>query len=234
MVRSYDITFSSPVGESSAAVGPNAGVVTAYLIVPQGPGPFPTVIFGHWCMPGSEKKNRTEFLDEAIILVIQRWIHLTTARPCHRSSWLCGRQHTVERPTDCGGSAAGREPPPRCRPPSRRKDVDPKRLAYVSHSCDGSDGGFLSGIDKRFKAFVIMAGDLSFEIDEKTKSLREYRQKVGANKFDSFAAKHPWMDAGKYVSHAAPAAVFLQCATRTCLNLPASQFVEGYNRPQEP
>jgi hypothetical protein len=167
MVRSYDITFSSPVGESSAAVGPNAGVVTAYLIVPQGPGPFPTVIFGHWCMPGSEKKNRTEFLDEAIILVIQRWIHLTTARPCHRSSWLCGRQHTVERPTDCGGSAAGREPPPRCRPPSRRKDVDPKRLAYVSHSCDGSDGGFLSGIDKRFKAFVIMAGDLSFEIDEK-------------------------------------------------------------------
>jgi len=79
-----------------------------------------------------------------------------------------------------------------------------------------------------------MAGDLSFEIDEKTKSLREYRQKVGANKFDSFAAKHPWMDAGKYVSHAAPAAVFLQCATRTCLNLPASQFVEGYNRPQEP
>jgi len=86
MARSYDITFSSPVGESSAAVGPNAGVVTAYLIVPQGPRPFPTVIFGHWCMPGSEKKNRTEFLDEAIILVSELWSHITTAKPCHRSS----------------------------------------------------------------------------------------------------------------------------------------------------
>ena len=35
---------------------------------PQGQGPFPAVIFGHWCMPGSEKKNRAEFIDEAIVL----------------------------------------------------------------------------------------------------------------------------------------------------------------------
>jgi hypothetical protein len=94
-----------------------------------------------------------------------------------------------------------------------RSDVDPKRLAYVGHSCDASAGGFLSGIDKRFKAFVIMAGDLSFEVDKKTKALQEYRQKVGPEKFDAFAAKYSWMDAGKYVSHAAPAAMFLQYAT---------------------
>ena len=58
-----------------------------------------------------------------------------------------------------------------------------------------------------------MAGDLSFEIDKKTKSLQEYRQKVGADKFDSFAAKYSWMDGGKYVFRAAPAAMFLQYAT---------------------
>jgi hypothetical protein len=94
-----------------------------------------------------------------------------------------------------------------------RSDVDRERLAYVGHSCDASEGGFLSGIDKRFKAFVIMAGDLSFEIDKKTKSLQEYRQKVGPEKFDAFAAKYSWMDGGKYVSHAAPAAMFLQYAS---------------------
>src|SRR6267143_1824918 len=75
-VTIYDISFSSPVSDRSISVGPNGGTVTAYLIVPPGQGRFPAVIFGHWCMPGSEKKNR-------------------------------------------GGSAAGREPPPRCRPPSR-------------------------------------------------------------------------------------------------------------------
>jgi hypothetical protein len=94
-----------------------------------------------------------------------------------------------------------------------RSDVDRERLAYVGHSCDASAGGFLSGIDKRFKAFVIMAGDLSFEIDKKTKSLQEYRQKVGPDKFDAFAAKYYWMDGGKYLSHAAPAAIFLQYAS---------------------
>src|SRR5205823_4170712 len=64
----YDISYSSPVGARGAAVGSNGGTVTAYLVVPAGKGPFPAVIYGHWCMPGSEKKNRTEFLDEAVVL----------------------------------------------------------------------------------------------------------------------------------------------------------------------
>jgi hypothetical protein len=47
---------------------------------------------------------------------------------------------------------------------------------------------------------------------QKTKSFRDYRQKIGPDKFDTFAAKYSWMDGGKYVSHAAPAAM-LQYAT---------------------
>jgi hypothetical protein len=35
-VTIHDISFSSPVGERSKAIGPNGGIVTAYLIVPQG------------------------------------------------------------------------------------------------------------------------------------------------------------------------------------------------------
>src|SRR6266852_9330221 len=67
-VEIYDISYASPVGDRGEAVGPAGGVVTAYLVVPPGKGPFPAVIYGHWCMPGSEKKNRTEFLDEAVLL----------------------------------------------------------------------------------------------------------------------------------------------------------------------
>jgi len=208
----HDISFSSPVSERSSAVGPNGGTVTAYLVVPSGQGPFPGVIYGHWCMPGSEKKNRAEFLDEAIVLAHSGVISLL---PDHvivhpgfveDSTPLNEQQIAVEVQQDVNLRRAGDLL-------LARKDVDPKRLAYVGHSCDGSAGGFLSGIDKRFKAFVIMAGDLSFEIDKKTESLQEYRQKVGADKFDSFAAKYSWMDGGKYVSRAAPAAMFLQYAT---------------------
>jgi len=208
----YDISFSSPVGGRGIAVGPNGGVVTAYLIVPAGRGPFPAVIFGHWCMPGSDKKNRTEFLDEAVVLARSGVISLL---PDHvivhpgfvaDSTPLNAQQIAVEVQQDVnlrrGADLL-----------LARQDVDSRRLAYVGHSCDASAGGFLSGLDKRFKAFVIMAGDLSFEIDKKTKNLQEYRQKVGADKFDAFAAKYSWMDGGKYISHTAPAATFLQYAT---------------------
>ena len=67
-VKIYDISYESPVADRAKAVGPNGGIVTAYLVVPSGEGPFAAVIYGHWCMPGSEKENRTEFLDEAIVL----------------------------------------------------------------------------------------------------------------------------------------------------------------------
>ena len=211
-VTIYDISFSSPVNNRRAAVGPNGGIVTAYLVVPSGQGRFPAVIFGHWCMPGSEKKNRTEFLDEATVLAHSGVISLlpdhVIVQPgfVEDSAPLNDQQIAVEVQQDVnlrrGADLL-----------LARKDVDPRRLAYVGHSCDGSAGGFLSGIDKRFKAFVIMAGDLSFEIDKKTKSFQEYRQKIGPDKFDAFAAKYSWMDGGRYVSHAAPAAMFLQYAT---------------------
>jgi dienelactone hydrolase len=212
-VKIHDISYSSPVGDRGAAVGPNGGTVTAYLVVPPGKGPFPAVIYGHWCMPGSEKKNRTEFLDEAIVLAHSGVLSLL---PDHvlvhpgfieDNSPLNEKQIGIEVQQDVnlrrGADLL-----------VARKDVDPKRLAYIGHSCDAAAGGFLSGIDKRFKAFVIMAGVLSDEVNMTTKEFQNYRQKVGPEKFDAFTARYAWMDAGKYVSRAAPAAVFLQYASQ--------------------
>jgi dienelactone hydrolase len=208
----HDIAYTSPVGDRGAAVGPNGGIVASYLVVPAGKGPFPTVIYGHWCMPGSEKKNRTEFLDEAIVLAGSGVLSLLPDHVIVHPGFkeddtpLNENQIAVEVQQDVnlrrGADLL-----------LARKDVDPKRLAYVGHSCDASAGGFLSGIDKRFKAFVIMAGGLSDEVNKATKSFQDYRQKVGPDKFDAFLAKFAWIDAGKYVSRAAPASMFLQYAT---------------------
>src|SRR6516225_9067051 len=101
-VKVYDITYSSPVGDRGADVGPNGGLVAASLIVPSGKGPFPAVIYGHWCMPGSEKKNRTEFLDEALVLAHSGVISLlpdhVTVRPgfVEDNNPLSDRQIAVE------------------------------------------------------------------------------------------------------------------------------------------
>jgi hypothetical protein len=45
-----------------------------------------------------------------------------------------------------------------------RKDVDP---SVSPMSATATVGGVLSGCDHRFKAFVLMAGGLSDEVDEK-------------------------------------------------------------------
>lgn len=214
-VKIYDITYQSPVGDRAALVGPNGGVVTSYLVVPPGIGPFPAVIYGHWCMPGSENKNRTEFLDEAVVLAHSGVISLLPDHVIVHPGFvedknpLSDQQIAVEVQQDVnlrrGADLL-----------LARKNVDPKRLAYVGHSCDASAGGYLSGIDKRFKAFVIMAGELSFAIDKAAnpKMYEEFRQKAGPEKFDAYLAKYSWMDCGNYVSHAAPAAVFLQYASQ--------------------
>ena len=233
-VKIMDISYASPVGNRGASVGPNGGIVTAYLIVPPGRGPFPAVIYGHWCMPGSDKKNRAEFLDEAFTLAHSGVISLL---PDHVSvhpgfvadnAPLSEQQIDVEVQQDVnlrrGADLL-----------LARKDVDSKRLAYVGHSCDASAGAFLSGLDKRFKAFVIMAGDISFEVDKKTKAFQEYRQKVGPEKFDAFVEKYSWQDEGKYISHAWPATVFLQYGTdEPFLNAEvAKQYFEIVSAPKK-
>jgi dienelactone hydrolase len=211
-VKIHDISYSAPVGDRAALAGPNAGLVTASLLVPPGKGPFPAVIYGHWCMPGSEKMNRTEFLDEAIVLAHSGVISLLPDHVMVHPGFVPDKsplsdQQIAVQVQQVINLRRGADLL------VQRNDVDPKRLAYVGHSCDATAGGVLSGVDKRFKAFVLMAGSLSDEDDLKTKLYQDYRQKIGPEKFDAFMAKYSWADAGKYVSHAAPAAVFLQHAS---------------------
>jgi cephalosporin-C deacetylase-like acetyl esterase len=200
-VAIYDISYASPKG----------GRVPAYLVIPSGKGPFAAVIWGHWYWPNSAMRNRKEFLDEAVALAPSGVVSLLTdgpiARPGHveDKSPLNEQQVTdmVQQVTDMRRGADLL---------LARKDVDPNRLAYVGHSYDATVGGFISGIDKRFKAFVLMAGDLSDEVDMKSKEFQDYRKKIGPQEYDAFAAKYNWTDPGRYVAQAAPATVFLQYA----------------------
>ena len=202
-VTVYDITYASPKG----------GVVPAYLVVPSGKGPFAAVIWGHWYWRNSEMRNRKQFLAEAVALAPAGVVSLLTDGPVARPGYVpnntpLNEQQVAELVQQVVDMRRGVDLL------LARKDVDPKRLAFVGHSYNASVGAILSGVDRRFKAFVLMAGTMSDEVDMRTGAYEDFRKQVGPEKFDAFLAKHSYTDQGKYVSHAAPAFVFLQYATK--------------------
>lgn len=206
----HDISYASPKG----------GRIPAYLVVPEGKGPFAAVLWGHWYWSNSEFFNRKEFLEEAVALARAGVVSLCPtgpgARPGHKDDAdPLSDQRATDRIQAIVDMRRGADLL------LARKDVDPKRLAYVGHSYNAEVGAFLSGVDKRFKAFVLMAGGLSEESDLKSKEAQEFRQKIGAEKFDAYTAKYGWLDPGKYVSHAAPATVFLQYGSQETFLNPA-------------
>lgn len=92
-------------------------------------------------MPGSEKKNRMEFLDEAIVLAQSGVISLL---PDHvivhpgvveDKAPLSEQQIAVEVQQVVNLRRAADLL-------LARKDVDRERVTYVGHSCDASAGGF--------------------------------------------------------------------------------------------
>ena len=202
-VSVHDITFASPKG----------GVVPAYLVVPKGKGPFAAIIWGHWYWTNSPMRNRKEFLDEAVALAPAGVVSLLTDGPIARPGFVADPTPLNEKQNSDLVQAIldmrrGIDLL------FARKDIDKKRLAYVGHSYNAAVGAFLSGVDRRARAYVLMAGGLSDEVDFKAPAYRAFRERVGPEKFDAFVAKYSWLDPGKYVAHAAPAFVFMQFATQ--------------------
>jgi cephalosporin-C deacetylase-like acetyl esterase len=202
-VSIHDITYTSPKG----------GVVPAYLVVPKGRGPFAAVVWGHWYWSNSPMRNRKEFLDEAVALAPAGVVSLLTDGPIARPGHVLDPaplneqqvRDMVQQVTDMRRGIDLLV---------ARKDVDPKRIAFVGHSYNAAVGAFLSGVDRRPKAYVLMAGGLSDEVDLKTPQYQKFREQVGPEKFDAVLKKYYWFDQGKYVANAAPAFVFMQFATK--------------------
>jgi dienelactone hydrolase len=199
----YDITYDSPKG----------GVVPAYLVVPKGRGPFAAVVWGHWYWENSSMRNRRQFLDEAIALAPSGVVSLLTDGPIARPGYVKSKEPLDERDAleflqQVIDMRRGVDLL------LARRDVDPKRIAFVGHSYNAGVGALLSGLDRRFKAFVLMAGSTSDEVSQRSKGFQEFRQKVGPEKLDAFVAKYYYLDQGKFISHAAPAVIFLQYGSR--------------------
>ena len=188
-VSIHDVSYASP----------SNGRVRAYLVMPPGKGPFAGVIFVHPA-PG----NRSTFLEEAVRLAKKGAVSLLMDAPwAQGEAWARTlgqpesdrKQHhqtaiNIRRAVDVIIS---------------RTEVDAARLGYVGHSFGALFGGVLAGVEKRIRAYVLMAGVGSFtdvaalNIPSLTgQALEEYSQVMGP------------IDPIYYIGHAAPSALFFQ------------------------
>jgi dienelactone hydrolase len=204
-----DLTYASPRG----------GRVPAYLVVPEGRGPFAAVLFGHWMMSGSPMRNRREFLEEAVVLARAGVVSLLIDAPYVRPGFVLekdemrqavqsaesARQQVVDFRRGLDMLLA-------------RRDVDKKRIAYVGHSFDAHVGSILAAIEKRVGSFVLMAGayaDEEYVFDPANKDMLEMRRRVGDDAvIRAYFREYAWDEPAHFVGHSAPAAVFLQYGRR--------------------
>jgi dienelactone hydrolase len=193
---------------------PRGGRVPATLVVPSGKGPFAGILFGHWMMPRSSFRNKKEFLDEAILLAHSGAVSLLTDAPMVRPGFLpekdplkgeiqnaeASRQQVIDFRRGLDLLLA-------------RGIVDPARIAFVGHSYNAHTGGILSGVEKRFGSFVLMAGvfaDEEYIFDSTALDVTQFRQKVGDKALRDFFQEYAFDDPVHFIGHSAPAAVFLQ------------------------
>lgn len=204
-----DLTYASPRG----------GRVPAYMVLPEGRGPFAAVLFGHWMMDGSPMRNRREFLEEAVVLARAGAVSLLIDAPYVRPGFVPEKEEMRQA---VQSSEVARQQVIDFRRGLdlllSRRDVDPKRVAYVGHSFDAHVGSILAAVEKRVGSFVLMAGayaDEEYVFDPANKSMLEMRRRVGDDEIiRAYFRDYAWDDPVHFVGHSAPAAVFLQYGRR--------------------
>jgi len=213
-VTIHDITFASPL----------EGKIPAYLVMPQGEGPFPAVLYAHWY--DSDHSNRKEFLDESVSLAQEGVVCLLVdelfAAPFPRHKWT-GRnaeqdrqiviQQVIELRRALDVLVA-------------RPEVDSARIGFVGHDFGALFGAVLSGVDHRLRAYVLMTAAPEFDwftISSalKPSELRQYRSVLMT------------VAPIEYVPHAAPAALFFQFARNDGF-VPEVSALALFNAASEP
>ena len=192
----HDVSYSSPKG----------GTVTAHLVLPLQDGPYAGVVFLHW-----GQGDRSQFLDEAVQLARRGVASLLFDAPwnCPDFAGLAPNDMYIRQVVDARRAVDVL---------ASRPDVDVARLGYVGHSNGAIWGGVLAGVERRIRAYVLMAG---------------YARPSVYYRGQTNAVPSPRLDAIHYIGHAAPAALLFQFGTLDS-NIPEAAAMEFYDTASEP
>jgi dienelactone hydrolase len=148
-----DISYAAADAQFTAL---SRGRIETYIVSPAGQGPFAGVLYVHGL--GQGWGNREEFLDESVELAHQG---VVSVLPAGLVPWTVS--HT--------GTARGDQDNVIKQVIELRRaldlllaqpGVDPQRIAYVGHDYGAMHGAVLAAVDKRARAYVLMAGDATY------------------------------------------------------------------------
>lgn len=192
----HNISYPSPKG----------GEVPAYMVVPDGEGPFAGILLMH-----GSSGSRESLLPLARDFAITGAVVITISGPAARTegrSWLTftpqDRDEQIQLIVDLRRAVDLLV---------QTEKVDPLRIGYIGYSYGAAMGGLLAGVEPRIKAYGLMVGDgglVNHFMDED--------EPVGGFETLPAGMQERWLEAMKpiepihYVGHASPSALFFQNA----------------------
>jgi dienelactone hydrolase len=140
----HDIRFTPVPGQDP---------VNAYLVVPEGKGPFAGVLWVHW-LGEPATTNRTEFLKEAVSLAPKGVVSLLVDAMWSAPEWYVKRVPEADYENSIRQVVAIRRAMDLL---VARGDVDKARVGYVGHDYGGMYGMIANGLDRRARTHVYIA-----------------------------------------------------------------------------
>jgi len=140
----HDIRFTPVAG---------AEPVKAYLVVPEGKGPFAGVLWVHW-LGEPATTNRTQFLKEAVDLAPKGIVSLLVEGMWSAPEWYGKRVPEQDYDNSIRQVIALRRAMDLL---VSRPDVDKARIGYVGHDYGGMYGMIANGVDRRARTYVYIA-----------------------------------------------------------------------------
>ena len=212
-----DVSYASPV--TGSAIG-------AYRVVPSGDGSFPGILYVHWLEESSPRSNRTQFLDEAVLMAQQYGVESLLVE----TMWSAPNWYRQGRSLDADYDDAIRQVIELRRGLDvllAQPNIDSRRVAYVGHDFGAMYGSLLSGIDNRARAYVFIAGASNFNqwmlfgVSHSQPGLDEYKARMDA------------LAPTRFVAQTAPAAIQFQFGSHDFYT-PQDDFLTFYNAASDP
>jgi hypothetical protein len=200
------VTYASPKG----------GRVPAYVVAPEGRGPFAGLILQHG-LPGSRDDVLATAQELARTGAVVVAISAPFARPGHP-----GRLPVTLTPRDRFEQIQLIVDLRRAVDLLlARRDVDPHRIAYVGWSYGAAMGGLLAGVEHRVAAYVLAVGDGGLVEHFRNPAQSPVWSLPRARRRRWLAAMEP-IEPLRYVGHARPASLYFQSGTRDDVVPPAA------------
>ena len=135
---------------------PSPGVRrAAYVVRPEGQGPFAAILYVHWYEPWALTSNRRQFLAEAKRSAQRGAISLLVETMWSDDDWFYKRTQADDRENSIRQVVELRRGMDLL---LMQPGVDARRLAYVGHDFGALYGVLMASIDPRPACYVLMAG----------------------------------------------------------------------------